>query len=252
MSGILSPLLLALAFTATAASAQAVRYDQMILAENPVFYRTLGGSPDVSHRPSGSPWTFTRMSNGDRATVFNGSNQYLEFPSSPRYSVPQNGALTIETWIRPDVLDFPAAEGDGYVHFAGKGEPGQHEWVLRMYSQHNAANRPSRISGYAFNAEGGLGSGSYFQDPVVAGRWLHVAVVIDRENVRIYKNGELRDTTPLDQFDVVPTPGSAPLRIGTRDRRSFFKGAIAKFALYDRALSQQELRRHYMRMIIWR
>ena len=61
----------------------------------------------------------------------------------------------------------------------GKGEAGSHEYALRMYSRQNAASRPNRISGYAFNPQGGLGSGSYFQDPVTKGEWIYVAVVID-------------------------------------------------------------------------
>jgi hypothetical protein len=33
--------------------------------------------------------------------------------------------------------------------------------------------RPNRISGYRFNLTGGPGAGSYLQDPVTAGQWIH-------------------------------------------------------------------------------
>ena len=187
------------------------------------------------------------------AAVYDGFTQYLEVASSAGISVNANGAMTIEAWMRPDVLDFPSAESDGYVHWAGKGEPGQHEYVLRMYSKKNSANRPNRISAYAFNPQGGLGSGSYFEDVVKSGEWIHVAVIIDTRASRgkvisLYKNGKLRKVTPLAQFNVVPQPGQAPLRLGTRDGRSYFKGAIGKFAVYRYALSAGQLLSHFQKM----
>jgi hypothetical protein len=41
------------------------------------------------------------------------------------------------------------------------------KYALRMYSLANAETPPNRISGYAFNPAGGLGSGAFFQDPVI-------------------------------------------------------------------------------------
>lgn len=246
-----------------APSLYASAYDNAVIADNPVLYYPLSaaGSTEPDLSGGGHPGTYlpasgrplkTRMPNGDTATVFNGTNQYLQVASSPRFSVRKGGALTIEAWIRPDTLNFTYDEGDGYVHWAGKGESGQHEYALRMYSKDNSASRPNRISGYAFNLSGGLGSGSYFQDPVMVGEWIHVAVVIGTRTrpgtVSIYKNGVLRKTTPLSQFDVTPQAGSAPLRIGTRDFGSFFRGAIGKFALYAYPLTAAQLQNHYGKM----
>lgn len=244
--------------------AQASAYDSLVLSHRPVLFLPLsapqgsaqeqdlsGNRHNGSYRPLPSRGRKTTLPNGDRATVFDGFSQYVELPSSPHFSVPQGGALTIEAWIRPDTLNFPNDESDGYVHWAGKGETGQFEYALRMYSRTTTSSppRPNRISGYAFNLIGGLGSGSYFQDPVVRGEWIHVGVIIDKVNVRIFKNGILRDTTPLSQFNVKPEPGRAPLRIATRDFHSYFKGAIGKFALYARALSASELRSHAQAML---
>jgi len=248
--------------------AEASTYDNAVLQDGPVLYLPLAESPlqplatDMSghghhgaYKPANSPRQSTRLPNGDRAAVFNGASGFVEVASDAELSVPNSGVLTIEAWIRPDTLQFPHQEGDGYVHWAGKGQAGAHEYAVRMYSLQNTASppRPNRISGYAFNLAGGLGSGSYFQDPVTVGKWIAVAVVINTVAVssthptgyvRIYKDGVLRKTTGLNQFSVVPDAGPAPLRIGTRDLRSFFKGAIAKFALYDRELSAARLATH--------
>lgn len=239
-------------------------YDNAVLADHPVLYLTLGAPAGSLHESdfSGNNLTGryypsaisrkTKMPNGDRATVFDGYAQYLEVLSSRKLSVRPGGALTLEAWIRPDVLEFPADESDGYVHWAGKGESGQHEYALRMYSRTNSADRPNRISGYAFNLNGGLGSGSYFQDAIRVGEWIHIAVIIQTRTrpgtVDIYKNGVLRDTTPLSQFNVTPHAGNAPLRIGTRDLGSFFKGAIGKFAVYAYPLTATQMKNHVQKM----
>jgi hypothetical protein len=144
------------------------------------------------------------------------------------------------------------------VHLLGKGAPNQQEYVARMYSTINSENRPNRISGYAFNLAGGFGSGSYFEDGVHVGEWILVDIVINTNAtspayptgyVKIFKNGVLRDTTRLDQYDVVPGNGTAPFRVGTRDFGSYFKGAIGKVAIYLHDLPTERIATHYQTMV---
>ncbi len=242
--------------------AQASTYDDLVLSHKPKLYFTLGSltkatfEPDLSgngHRGLRFPHSWApgaRLPNGDRATVFDGHSQYLEVAAHPHLSIPSTGALTLEIWIRPDTVNFPNHQ-DSYVHFAGKGEQGEHEYVFRMYNKNST--RPNRISAYAFNPQGGLGAGSYFQDTVTAGEWIHVAAVINTKSsptypdgyVKIYKNGQLRDTDSLQEYSIEPQIGSAPLRIGTRDFGSFFQGAMAKFAVYSYELSESTLLQHF-------
>jgi len=250
-----------------ASPGNASAYDRRILSDGPILYLAMaapetGVERDQSGRGhtaqyAGALASTAALPNGDLCARFDGRTQYLEVRDADDLSIPTVRRLTVEAWMRPDALEFPTQESTGYVHWMGKGESGQHEYVLRMYSLTNAESRPSRISGYAFNLAGNLGSGSYFQDAVAAGEWIHVAVAFDLDDlptetppgsVKIYKNGGLRDTTPLSQFQVVPANGAAPLRIGTRDRRSFFAGAIGKVALYDRELSAATLLAHYQEM----
>jgi hypothetical protein len=105
--------------------------------------------------------------------VFDGEDDYIEIPDSADFSVATTGQLSVSAWIRPDVLTFPVFQSTGYVHWMGKGEAGQHEWVFRMYNQ--------------------------------------------------------------------DTHGTAPLRIGTRDRESFFLGAIREVRIWSRALTAAEV-----------
>lgn len=212
-----------------------------------VFLPLDGSGDDLSNRRNAMSYAanqgavFSSLPNGDDAMVFDGRGQYVELADSPDFSVSTTGTLTIEAWFRPDVLDFARSE-QGYVHWMGKGRPGQHEYVSRMYNRTaQTAGRPNRISGYAYNPSGGLGAGSFFEDEIVPGTWMHYGLVISTTDtggdgqgtVRIYRDGVLRDTDTLGgSYDIVPTDHDAPLRIGTRDGRSFFEGAIGKVAVY--------------------
>jgi hypothetical protein len=195
-------------------------------------------------QPGAAPSTFLQ---------FNGSSAYVEVADSADLSLATTGSLTVSAWMRPDTLTFPNKEGSGYVNWLGKGTPGQHEWVLRMYSQDNQENRANRISFYVFNQSGGLGIGSYFQDAVTPGEWIHVVGVADGQQTRIYKNGVARDCDQYMGNDdpkcshyppnlwITPRHGNAPLRLGTRDLHSYFQGALAGVRIWNRALSADEI-----------
>ena len=177
--------------------------------------------------------------------MFDGATGYVEIPDADVFSEATTGALSVEAWMRPDTLAMPNAESSGYVHWMGKGTSGQHEWVSRMYQQGNSEMRENRISFYSFNLTGGLGAGSYFQDPVTAGQWIHYVGTFDDTRTYIFKNGVQRDSDLLSDYDITPQNGTAPVRIGTRDLNSFFQGAIARVAIYNVRLSEQQVTAHF-------
>jgi hypothetical protein len=173
---------------------------------------------------------------------FDGAKDYIEIPDDIGFSVAATGNLTVAAWMRPDVLTFPNSEGTGYVHWLGKGGIDQQEWTFRMYDETTTDNppRPNRISFYVFNPQGRKGVGSYFQEPVQAGEWIHVVGIADGQNALIYKNGVFRKSESYSGI-ITPQHGSAPLRIGTRDLKSFFLGAIKGVRVWDRALTAAEV-----------
>lgn len=148
-------------------------------------------------------------------------------------------------------------QGSGYVYWAGKNvfEPeNQSEWACRMYSQGNSEDRENRTSGYCFNLSGGQGAGSYFQDDLTAGEWIHYTLVINTNNTstefptgytRIYRDGVSRDQDNLVDYDITPENGTAPVRVGSSTLDSFFLGAIGKFAFYDRELPAERILAHH-------
>jgi hypothetical protein len=66
----------------------------------------------------------------------------------PDYSIAATGELTVVALIGPDSLEMPAQERAGYVHWHGKGVPGQDEWTFRMDQRGNTEDRDNRISCY--------------------------------------------------------------------------------------------------------
>lgn len=265
-------------------------YDRAVLLDRPTLFvplsrAGLANSESDSANPTRAGTyhdvSATLMPNGDGAAVFDGQGSYFEFADSPDLSVAKTGVLTVEAWLRPDALIFPKQEGSGYVHWLGKGElsdgthSAQMEWAARMYGANNTDIpwRENRISGYAFNLEGGRGIGSYFQDDLAAGGWIHFVLVInttpddaqDPGYTRIYRDGSNAPSSspnPWDDMDsllefwpdptsphlVTPGDGDAPLRVGTRDFRSFFMGAVGKVAVYDYELTPDQIQSHYEAM----
>jgi hypothetical protein len=221
-----------------------------------------GNAHDAVGRHHGTLHNVTMTSNrfgrGSSAYSFNGTDAYIEIPDHNAFSLPTTGQLSISVWMRPGTLNFPNDEGTGYVHWLGKGVAKQHEWTFRMYSADNTEGRQNRTSFYLFNLAGDKGTGSYVQKPVTAGTWSHYVAVADMrtDTITWYKNGQQRDqdcfrslNTPCKdvsvQDPVEPQSGTAPVRVGTRDFASFFKGAIDNLHIYNRILSAAEVRQLY-------
>jgi hypothetical protein len=240
-------------------------YDAIVEADTPVLF--LAGVDGVdagtgNHATAtvvNGPLAATTLPNGNAAWVFNGESQYAQIADAADLSAATTGALTIEAWIRPDALDMPHPEDTGYIHFIGKGTPNQYEYSCRMYNLNNDEARPNRISGYAFNLTGGLGVGSYFQDALTAGQWIHYTFVINTAAsggyptgyTKIYKNGVLRDTDSLSALGIVPENGTAPLRVGMQNiGESYWLGGIGKVAVYNYELSPARIAGHYDAMTV--
>jgi Concanavalin A-like lectin/glucanases superfamily len=258
--------------TTTLAATAASKYAQVVLAKNPIAYWRLGEArgPDAldstgnGHQGAyqGTP-TFRERGaiagDPDTAVKLDGRRSYVEIPNHEGFSQPTSGnGLTVEAWVRPDVLTFEGETDDPYVFWIGKGEPNQQEWALRFYSA-TSNDRPNRISAYIFNPEGGLGAGAYFQDRLTAGEWIHVVACYDPGDadtegagVHIYKNGVSRLGPPSagvlynnPQWQIKPVHGTAPLRLGTRDRKSFLVGGLDEVAIYPRVLLAEEVLENY-------
>jgi hypothetical protein len=198
------------------------------------------------------------------APAFSGVLQYVEIasPLAATYSQPTSGAgLSIECWMRPDVLVLES--GVDYLHWLAKGDEGAQEWAFRFYSSSDR-DRPNRISCYCFNPvprdAADLGAGAYFQSELAEGAWIYVVGTLDpgdasdsAAGVTIFRDG-VRMEGPTQspgaryenpRWEIFPAATASPLRIATRNRQTFFTGAIAQVAIYPRVLSADEVSAHY-------
>ncbi len=215
---------------------------------------------------SGVTKTIGHNGKAQAAFAFNGSTSSMTIPDHDVFSVNTTGYLSIAVWVRPvgtsvnkaGELLFNKKEGSGYVHWMGKGNTygvnGNQEWSFRIYSADNTENpnRHNRMSVYHFNYSGGLGPGSYVQEKLNGG-WMHYVAVLSKPEHRIwwYKNGKLMDTDGFALTDSYPIPdadlrnGNAPVKLGSQDGKSFFKGDIDNLYFYNRKLSPAEIDQLY-------
>jgi hypothetical protein len=247
-------------------------YERAVLAGRPAGYWRLGElegreAKDVSeHRRDGRYVGRPRLGEpgaiaGDpnRAVGLGGpqTRSYVDIPDSDAFSIASSGhGLTVEVWMRPDLLDFRGERPDAehaYVHWLGKGDRGQYEWGFRFYSRRSA--RPNRISAYVWNADGNLGAGAYVQEPLEPRRWLYLVATFDdarvpSARVRLYKDGvpSRHNNSPgtlYSSYDIRPRHGRAPVRLGTRDLNTFLTGGLDEVAIYPRVLSAEEILHHW-------
>lgn len=260
------------------------QYSSFVLAKGPVGYWRLGESAGVTaFDASGNGNDGTYFGNPtlgqagaisgdpDTAVGLNGpdSRDYVEIadPGSAAFSQPTSGTgLTVEVWMRPDALTFPGQTSEPYIHWMGKCVSGSGlcEWGMRFYSL-DAPTRPNRISAYIWNPEGGEGAGAYFQDNLVAGQWIHIVAVFepgDKDTnppagVHIYRDGVHRQGPPspgtlYSTYGILPTHGTLPVRLGTRDAAisgsaavSYLVGGLDEVAIYPRVLTSDEILENY-------
>lgn len=258
------------------------QYSSVVLAKGPVGYWRLGeAAGPTAFDSSGNGYDGIYFGNAsfgqlgaiandpDTAIGLNGyqSGDYVQIPDPPmaEFSQPTSGVgLTVEVWMRPDLIVFPGQTLDPYIHWLGKGMPGQYEWALRFYSQD--ASRPNRISGYIWNPgnpQGGEGAGAYFQDALEPGTWIHVVVcyepgdanTLPPAGVHIYRDGVHRlgppssgtlYNDPLGRWMIFPAHAGAPLRLGARNDVNFtLNGGLDEVAIYPRVLTPDEILGNY-------
>jgi Concanavalin A-like lectin/glucanases superfamily len=156
------------------------------------------------------------------ALQFDGANDRIVIPDSSELDFSET--FTLEAWVRPDTLKdgsvITKAQGTGLKDISGY-------WL-------NAARVAEKPSGVT--AE--LGTIKSVEGPsaLPTGEWSHLALVSYEGEMFLFVDGELVDT---GEGLSVPA-GSGPLKIG-QSLSGWFDGLIDEVALYDRALSEEQI-----------
>jgi hypothetical protein len=172
---------------------------------------------------------------------FDGTNDYVWIPDAP---VLHPANLTVESWMRCDLLDTPTSNsypGQQYIIFHQNAETGNFEGFDL------AKDREPRYTGttdtWCFEVTSTTGDNVFVESttPVKTNVWYHIAGVRGSNYIQIYVNGKLEGQTNVD-FPV--GYGNYPLYFATTGESYYdhkFGGALDEIGFYDRALSSNEI-----------
>ncbi len=172
------------------------------------------------------------------ALVLDGLSDYLvvyKNIAKSRQKLPRRG-MSVAGWV---VIETPAQWG-GIVGVIQDNGDDEHGWILGY-------NESACYFGLATQgADDGNGRLTYLtaDQPYTTGKWMHVAATYDGRAMRIYVNGRPAGESAEQSGDIL-YPNKGPYVIGAyRDKNEFvpMQGAIRELAVYDRALSPEQVR----------
>ncbi|MBN2314787.1 MAG: LamG domain-containing protein [Sedimentisphaerales bacterium] len=142
------------------------------------------------------------------------------------------GPISIALWIRPDAND-PEGQGTETAPLckAMSGMSPSWSWQVRY-----GWGSPQPYMAFTFNTS--PRAWAYVGQNLAQGEWAHIACSHDGETLKCYLNGVETDSTPMGAI----TSSETPVLIGSDGWRSDWIGAIDEVAIYDRDLSNGEVR----------
>jgi concanavalin A-like lectin/glucanase superfamily protein len=168
------------------------------------------------------------------AFTLNGNGQFVEVPADPRLNVGTSD-FTIELWVRFNTLDGEQVIAEKFVETMSVSTRG---WTVTKL--------PNNVVRLALGAVGNVDSAP--AGSITAGAWTHLAARRSGQTFTVFQNGSPAasgnftvnlDSTSSLKFGHRGNPSDTP---GSSDTRDFWlNGAIDEPALYNRALSDQEI-----------
>lgn len=183
------------------------------------------GSQVVSDR---TPYGNDGLNNGglitDSYTSFNGTSQYISNIDTKNPALLEPSAITISSWIN---LDTDASTA-------------RHIWFTKWLGYSNEIEATTRIPYLRLNGPGDIRSSV----PITPGKWHHFVGTYDAAiGGKVYLDGVLVGTkTPNGQ---IIHSRAYPLNIGRYSGGIYFKGKISNARIYNRALSEEEVKSLY-------
>jgi len=165
---------------------------------------------------------------GKNVLEFNGTSDYVEVADDSSLDITRE--VTIEVWIKWRVQQGPAWAG-----IVRKTIPDPWAQPYTMYMIGIDDN--NRI--YGTIAHNGIETSEY--GPVLtAGEWHHIVFAYPEA---LYLDGE--NVEPLTDYGSIDTNDQSVFIGASRDDREFFDGLIGEVAIYNRALTADEVKQHY-------
>lgn len=234
-------------------------YVAAVIAQNPIIYyrfesigsngRVVNEVGDRYHARVVDRVSMSDTGSGYAAQFVGG---YIALENSPK-ELADAEAYTIECWVQPRRVH----DGSIVAFIAEPGVSDEIEPVAGGLSIHRLDDRPGladqsqRLRFFHRNPPSSAihrGTRVMSGQPYAIDRWMHVAAVKDGAEMQLYINGDLHsrgvDETHFFNGNVVTRIGANVLN-GSADERRHFDGVIDEFAIYDRALSADQIKKHY-------
>jgi hypothetical protein len=169
--------------------------------------------------------------------LFDGKTDFLEVPHAAEL---EPTALTVEAWALP--LSLPDKDE-------------KRRWLVnKNVHEHQEGHYALMILGNQVGAYLNIGGGDGNKkeawsraDLLKKDRWQHLAFTYDGFGLRVYHDGV---EVALAVVDKQRVPGTTPLVIGRRQDgydKSFFHGKLDDLRIYNRPLTEAELKLHFLR-----
>ena len=220
-------------------------YSNPVLESNPVAYWRLEELVSVAKAADWSgnnrTGTYTGGTKGaahplpyDPANVgviLNGSSDYISPDSSLPASIFSGGSYSVEMWFNADTLH----QGDLAAFTTSAG----HAILLELET-----NGKIRFL-HRWPAGGSGGTDIYSTNLYTTDEWHYLVAVKDGADMKLYLDGVLDPTTATDASTINGALDLALGRIGKSISGRYFNGMLDDIALYDRALTYEEIYYHY-------
>lgn len=156
--------------------------------------------------------------------------------ADPKSELKVTEALTLGLWVKVASFDRP------YQNLASDHAPNETS---------DGAGKILRLAGpdlqFIVGGIYGHGTGIFAHKQLSvndAGTWLYVVGTYDRQNVRLFINGELVDSKAASG-PIAKNPN--PMLVGKSGYAEFLGGSVDDLVFYDRALSAEEIGAEYRR-----
>ena len=177
----------------------------------------------------GAPTFVDGLAGYGMAMEFDGES-YVDVGSDASLDI--TGPISMGIWIRPGA-DDPEGQGTEAAVMAKADSAGSPPWSWQV---RYGWNSPQPYMAFTFNTS--PRAWAYVGKNLELDEWAHIACSHDGATLKCYLNGEQTDSTPMGAITSSPTP----VLIGSDGWRSDWIGALDEVAIYNRALSDGEIR----------